>query len=224
MGEVIGELLPLAVGVAISPVPIIAVIIMLFAPRAGGTSAGFLVGWVLGIVGAVVGFMLVAGLTDIGDSDEPSALASWIKLLLGVLFVVLAVGQWRKRPHDDVAAELPGWMKAIDKVTPAKAVGLGLLLSAANPKNLAMAIAAGVIIADGGLTGGEQAAGVMVFTLVAASTVTVPVIAYALAETRMRGPLGDLKSWLEVNNATVMSVLLVVLGVVVLGKGLGGLL
>jgi hypothetical protein len=46
VGPVIGDLLPLAVGVAVSPVPIIAVILMLLAPRAGGASLGFLAGWV----------------------------------------------------------------------------------------------------------------------------------------------------------------------------------
>jgi threonine/homoserine/homoserine lactone efflux protein len=224
MGEVIGSLLPLALGVAISPVPIIAVILMLFAPRAGGTGLGFMLGWVVGIVVAVVVFLLVAGATDIGDSDEPSTLASWIKLLLGLLFLLLAVGQWRKRPHDGVEPELPGWMTSIDKVTPGKAAGLGFLLSAVNPKNLAMAIAAGVTIADGALSGGGQTVAVIVFTVIAASTVAVPVIAYAVAADRMRGPLDELKSWLEANNATVMSVLLVVLGVVILGKGLGALL
>lgn len=35
MGEVIGELLPLGLGVAISPLPIIEVILMLLAPHAG---------------------------------------------------------------------------------------------------------------------------------------------------------------------------------------------
>ena len=45
MGTVIGDLLPLALGVAISPVPIIAVILMLLSPRAGAASLGFAVGW-----------------------------------------------------------------------------------------------------------------------------------------------------------------------------------
>lgn len=44
MGSVLGEMLPLAVGVAISPIPIIAVILMLLSKRAGGASAGFGVG------------------------------------------------------------------------------------------------------------------------------------------------------------------------------------
>ena len=60
MGPVLGELLPLAVGVAISPVPIIAVILMLFAPRSGVTSAGFLTGWLVGIA-AACGIFVVLG-------------------------------------------------------------------------------------------------------------------------------------------------------------------
>ncbi|MFF0387664.1 GAP family protein [Kitasatospora sp. NPDC004615] len=41
----IGELLPLAVGVAISPIPIIAVVLMLLSRQATRTSPGFLAGW-----------------------------------------------------------------------------------------------------------------------------------------------------------------------------------
>src|SRR4051794_32495801 len=95
MGQVVGDLLPLAVGVAISPIPIIAVILMLLAPRAGGTSGGFLAGWILGIGGATTVFLLLAGTLDLGSGDsQPSAAASWIKLALGVLLLLLAVRQW----------------------------------------------------------------------------------------------------------------------------------
>jgi hypothetical protein len=223
MGEVIGELLPLALGVAISPVPVIAAILMLFSPRAGSTSAGFLVGWALGIVVAVVAMMLLAGLIDASD-DGPSATVSWIKLVLGLLFIALAAMQWRSRPEPGVEPELPGWMKAVDNVTPAKATGLGFLLAAINPKNLAMAIAAGVAIGAAGLPGGQQTVAVLVYIVIAASTVAIPVVGYAVAADRMRGPLDELKSWLEANNATVMAVLLLVIGFVVFGKGLGGLI
>ena len=41
MGSVIGDLLPLAVGVAVSPIPIIAAILMSLSKRAGSTSVGF---------------------------------------------------------------------------------------------------------------------------------------------------------------------------------------
>lgn len=224
MGEVIGDVLPLALGVAISPVPIIAVILMLLAPRAGSTSMGYMIGWIAGIVVAVVVFLLLAGLLDDGSDDGQSTAVSWVRLVLGALFILLAVVQWRRRPKPGTEPELPGWMRAIDGFTPVKATGLGFLLSAINPKNLAMAIAAGVAIGGAGLSGGQQTVAVIVYVVIAASTVAIPVVGYAVAADRMRGPLDELKTWLEANNTTVMAVLLLVIGFAVFGKGLGGLI
>ncbi len=50
MWQAIGDLLPSAVGVALSPVPIIAVILMLGTPRARTTGSAFALGWVAGLV------------------------------------------------------------------------------------------------------------------------------------------------------------------------------
>jgi threonine/homoserine/homoserine lactone efflux protein len=225
VGTVIGDLLPLALGVAISPVPVIAVILMLLAPRAGAASAAFGLGWVLGIIVVTVVTLLVAGGADVGGtSGAPSTAASWIKLALGVLLLLVGVRQWRGRPRGDEPAPLPTWMAAIDEVTPAKGLGLGVLLSAVNPKNLLMCIAAGVTIAGGGLGSADEVVAVAVFTVIAASTVLVPVVGYALARDRMRHPLDELKVWLQQNNVTVMAVLILVIGVALTGRGLGGLI
>lgn len=221
MGEVFGDLLPLAVTVAISPIPVIAVILMLLAPRAGSASAGFLAGWVAGILAASGLFVLLAGIAGFDSAGAgPSAPVSWVKLLLGLLLLALAVRQWRAPAR----AELPGWMRAIDQVTPGKAMGLGFLLSAVNPKNLMMCVAAGVAIGTGHLPGAQQVVLWLVFTVVAALSVAVPVLAYAVAADRVRGPLDLLKGWLQQHNAAVMTVLLLVIGMVLLGKGIGGLL
>jgi threonine/homoserine/homoserine lactone efflux protein len=224
MGPVLGDLLPLAVGVAISPIPIIAVILMLLAPKAGGTSAGFLAGWVVGIAGATTLFLLLAGTLDTGSSSEPSAAVSWIKLGLGVLLLLLAARQWQGRPAPGAEPALPKWMAAIDQFTAGKAAGLGLALSAVNPKNLLMCVAAGTTIAAGGLSGAQDVWSVAIFTLLAASTVAVPVAAYAIGRKRMAGPLESLHTWLTAHNGAVMATLLLVIGVVLIGKGLGGLL
>jgi hypothetical protein len=222
MGQVIGELLPLALGVAISPVPIVAVILMLLAPKAGGTSAGFLVGWVVGIAGASTAFLLLARSTW-ASSSGPSAVASWVKLGLGVLLLLLAAGQWRSRPAPGQEPSMPKWMSAIDSFTPVKAAGLGFLLAAVNPKNLLMCVAAGSTIAGGALSTAQDVWSVVVFTVLAASTVAVPVIGYAIGRKRMAGPLESLRGWLTAHNVAVMATLLLVIGVVLIGKGLGGL-
>jgi threonine/homoserine/homoserine lactone efflux protein len=224
MGAVLGDLLPLAVGVAVSPIPIIAVILMLLAPKAGGTSAGFLAGWVVGIAGATTVFLLLAGTLDTDSTGQPSTAVSWVKLVLGVLLLLLAVRQWQGRPRPGAEPTLPRWMAAIDTFTAVKAAGLGLALSAVNPKNLLMCVAAGTTIAGGSLSGGQDAWAVAVFTLVAACTVAVPVAAYAVARARMAAPLESLHTWLTAHNGAVMATLLLVIGVVLIGKGLGGLL
>ena len=63
----------------------------------------------------------------------------------------------------------------------------------------------------------------MVFTLIAASSVLVPVVGYAVAAQRLRAPLDTLKQWLQANNHQVMAIVLVIMGAAVIGKGLGGL-
>jgi threonine/homoserine/homoserine lactone efflux protein len=218
MGAVIGEVLPLAIGVAVSPIPIIAAILMLFSARAASTSTGFLLGWVLGIVVATAVFTALAGTLQTGG--EPSAVASWIKIGLGVLLLLVGIRQWRRRggQHD-----APKWMAAIDDFTFPKALGLGFLLSAVNPKNLIMAAGAGVVIGSGALGTGGDVAAIAVFTVIASSTVAIPVIAHLVAAERMRGPLESLRKWLQDNNATVMATLILVIGAVLVGKGVSGL-
>jgi len=221
MGGVVGDILPLALGIAISPIPIIAAILMLLSPKARSTSIGFLGGWIVGIVVAVTAFTLLSSLLPGEDSDASKPVQGVIKLLLGLLLILLAVKQWRGRPHAGVEPALPKWMSAIDTLTPAKGFGVGFLLSALNPKNLIMAAGAGVVIGAGGLSTGEDIVVILIFTLIAACTVAVPVLGYLAASDRMAGPLEELRGWLVRENAVVMAILLLVIGVVMIGKGIG---
>jgi threonine/homoserine/homoserine lactone efflux protein len=219
MTEVIGETLPLAVGIAISPIPIIAAILMLLSPRAKSTSVGFLIGWVAGIVVAIVLFTLLSTVIP-QDTGGPSPVAGVIKIILGALLLFLAITQWRARPAKGQEASMPKWMSAIDSMTAGKALGLGFLLSAVNPKNLLLAIAAGVIVGGAGLTVSQMSVVIIIFVLLAASTVLVPVVGYLIASARLAGPLDKLREWLVDNNAVIMAVLLLVIGVSLIGKGL----
>ena len=223
MGAVIGDLLPLGLSVAISPIPIVAVILMLLSGQAARTSTGFLAGWVAGIVVVTVVVLVLVGQAGNTSAGKPSTASSVLKLVFGVLALALAVRQWRERPKPGEAAELPKWMSTIDSFTFAKALGLGFALSAVNPKNLLMCLAAGTTIGAAHQSGGGDVVAVAVFTLIGASTVAIPVIGYLTARSKMAGPLESLRDWLTQNNATVMAVLLAVIGVVLLGKGISGL-
>ncbi|MGO4103988.1 GAP family protein [Leifsonia sp. YAF41] len=220
MLAVIGSILPLALGIAISPIPIIAAILMLLSPKARGTSVGFLIGWLLGIVVTVTLFTLLSSVIPESNADATQPIKGTIQLIVAALLLLLAVKQWRSRPHGDEEPALPKWMQAIDGMTAGKSFGLAFLLSAVNPKNLLMGIAAGVAIGAGGLTVGETSLVILIFTVLAGCTVAIPVIAYLVAADKMAAPLEKLRTWLVHNNATVMSILLLVIGVMMIGKGL----
>ncbi|WP_062203066.1 GAP family protein [Demequina salsinemoris] len=222
MGAVVGAVLPLALGIAISPIPIIAAILMLLSPRARVTSVGFLIGWVAGIVVAVTLFTALSSVLN-GDDSEPSPVAGFAKLALGALMVAVAVTQWRGRPGPGEEPEMPRWMGAIDHMSLPAALGMGALLSGVNPKNLLLAASAGVEIGTGTMDTapeGTVVVAILVFTALAASTVAIPVVGYLIAQERLRGPLDSLKGWLGANNATIMAVLMLVIGVMLIGRSL----
>jgi threonine/homoserine/homoserine lactone efflux protein len=220
MGSAIGDTLPLALGIAISPIPIIAAILMLLSPKARGTSVGFLIGWLLGIVVAVVVFTLLSGLIPAPATGTSQPIVGTVKIVLGALLLLLALRQWRSRPKPDEQAALPKWMAAIDQMTAGRGFLLAFVLAAVNPKNLLLAAGAGMSIGTAGLSAGAATVVIVVFVIVAGCSVAVPVIGYLVAADRMRGPLDGLRGWLVDNNATVMAVLLLVIGVVLVGKGI----
>src|SRR5664279_4003217 len=218
VGEVIAEVMLLGLAVAASPFPIIPAILLLFTPRARATSLGFLAGWVIGIVVGTGLFIALA--TAIENLDEPPTWASWTRMVLGVLLLILGVLRWRNRRAQQ---EIPAWMQSIDGTTPAKALRLGVLLSAANPKVLLLAGAAGLAIGSAQLTTAGIVLATAAFTVVASSTVALPVLLYAVVGDRILVPLAGLRTWLQENNAAVMSVVITVIGAVLLLKGIAGL-
>jgi threonine/homoserine/homoserine lactone efflux protein len=222
MWQAIGDLLPSAVGVALSPVPIIAVILMLGTPKARSNGPAFAVGWVLGLVIVSVIVLLLASGSDDPDSGSSTAV-DVIKLLFGAVFFLLALKQWKDRPKPGTEATMPKWMSAINHFTGGKSLGLGAALSGLNPKNLALTLAAAASIAQAGLNGGESAIAVAVFVVIGSITVAGPVLFYMAGPERAAGPLASMKQFMSDHNAVIMIVVLVVLGAKLLGSGIAGL-
>jgi threonine/homoserine/homoserine lactone efflux protein len=212
--------LPLSVAIAIGPLAIIAAVLMLLSPKAKITGSAFLVGWVLGITLAVVMFTLVALTLPKQDAGGSSSVFGVVKLILGGLLLLLAVLQWRGRPAEGEKVALPKWMSTIDSMTASKALGLGLLLAAVNPKNLLLAASAGVIIGGARLSVGQATVAVIIYVVLATCTVLIPVSTYLVAPGRVSGPLDRLGAWLVDHNTAILAVLFLVLGVAMIGKGI----
>lgn len=221
---VIGEILPLTLALAISPLAIISVILMLLSPTPGRTGLGFLIGWTLGISIPLGLFVFLAGALPPRDAaGGPDPVRAVVQFVLAGLLLLLAYAQWRKRPKPDESPALPTWMSAIDSFTLPRALGLGLVLSGPRPKNLLIAASAGVTIGGAGMSLSAEMVAAAVFVGCAVSTVLIPIIAFFIASERLREPLEALRRWRVRENTVITVVLLVAIGVLMLGKALGSL-
>ena len=113
-------------------------------------------------------------------------------------------------------------MGALDGFTAVKALGAGVALSALNPKNLLLAIAGGAVVAQAELSTGQETVTWTVFIVVATIGVATPVVIAIAMGDRSREVLDRLKNWMAQNNAVIMAVLLLVIGVKLIGDAISG--
>ena len=222
LGPVIGDLLPSAVGVALSPLPIVAVILMLATPKGRANGAAFAVGWVVGLTVVCVLVLWLAGGADDPDSGTSTAV-DVLKLVLGVVLLGVAKKQWDKRPGPGEASVLPKWMDSLQDFDARRALLVGGALAAINPKNLALTLAGAAAIAQGGLSAGGDVVAIAVFVLLASVTIVGPVLAYLVMRERAESALATVRQWMGDNNATIMTVVCVVLAAKLIGGGIAGL-
>jgi threonine/homoserine/homoserine lactone efflux protein len=223
MADAIGQVLSLGVGVALSPIPIIAVVLMLGTPRGRVNGPAFVLGWVLGlaVVGAIV--LVAAGGAGANEDAEPATWVDVLKIVLGVLLALVAVRQWRGRPREGEAAELPKWMRTIDTFKPCRAVAIAAALSGVNPKNLLLTLGAATAIAQTGADSGQQAVALAVFIVVGTIGPGAPVVIYFTLGARAKRMLDELKLWMAAHNTAIMAILCLVIGAKLIGDGISGL-
>ena len=221
--EALGNVVPLAVAVAIFPIPIIAAVLVVGSERGRAKGCVLVLAWAAGLA-AVVGTVLVfAGAADASEDGEPATWVSLLLLALGVVVVGLAAKQWRGRPRAEEEAPAPAWMRAVGDFTLAKAAGLGFALSGLNPKNVLLSVAAAAEIAEVGLPAGQQAAVLAVFVVVASAGVLTPLVLTLVLGARAGELLDGLRRWMARHNAVIMAALFLLIGVKLVADGIAGL-
>lgn len=220
MGHAVGDVLGLAAGVAVSPLPIVAIILILATPRGRRNGSLFALGWLLGLAALGAVMLAVGGTGHASAHKHPATWVGALKLALGVLLAVFGALQWRRRPRDPSQARLPKWMEAIDRFTPVKILGLGLLLSAGNLKNAPLTIAAAASISSAGIPVPQQIGALAVFVVIASLGVLAPLAVYLVMGDRARGLLANWREWAARHNVAVLAVLFFVLGLKLLGDGI----
>jgi len=222
MGDAIVQALPSAVVVAISPVPIVAVVLMLLAARGRVNGPAFVLGWMIGL--ATVGAVCLSVASG-GDSGTPAERDRWISVVLvvsGVLLLLVALKQWRGRSRAGGHVIAPRWLDAFDTFSPVKAAGAGVVFSM-NPKNLLLAFAGAAEIVQTGISADRQVVAYVVFVVIATMGIGTPLLIHLAMGDRSRQLLEHLKSWMIRNSAVIMAVLSFIIGVKLIADGISRL-
>ena len=208
-----GQLLPLALTIALSPLPLAALLLMLLAPDGFKSAVGFSIGWFLGVLLSATLLALLSSLLPHDRSAGSRALQVAIPLLLGIALIVLGVVQWHDRPSRGADVPLPRWLTALDRLSPARATIIGVGYAAFRPKNLVVAAAAGVVILGAHADPAAIVISGAVFTALASITMLGPVLAYAFGGVAVRGRLVRLREWLVRNMPVITIITVLLLGV-----------
>ena len=216
--EALSKSLPMAIGVALSPIPVAAVMIILMSARARTSAPAFLLGWIFGILAVGLIVFLVPGLDT--ARGEPTALSGLIRIVLGFALLYLSVHQWRSRASVDNTLETPKLFTRLDQMGLVQSSITGFLLSSVHPKNLFLTAAGAATIDASMLDLGAQLVALLIFAAVASLTIAIPIAGYFLVSDRAETMLGSWKDWLVRNNAAITIVLLLVFGGLLISRGM----
>jgi Sap, sulfolipid-1-addressing protein len=219
----IGEVLPLAAVVAVSPINIIAAVLLLFSKKPVTNAFSYLIGFIAGVAVVLAGVTAMAVAINLSGGSDRGRGASVFLLVLGVCLVIVAVRKFRSRPGSEDDPLTPGWMEGITAFSPTKSLALGITVGAANPKNIAVAVAAAITIASAELSAAMQVWSIVSYVAVASLGVAAPIVVVLVLGERSQGVLNKWKGWLERNNAAIMTVIYLLFGLILIGKGASGL-
>ncbi len=216
----LSELVVPVVGIGLSPIPIIAVILVLGTADAKRNGPAFALGWLSGLSALVALIYVLEDLIHVGESAD-AGYASWVRVALGIVLLVLAGKKWLKRPKAGQTPDLPSWMAKIDETTPKKSFVLGAMLGGANPKNIAFSIVAVTSIMYATYGGSMGWMPAVLFVMLCSLFILIAVFFYLLATTTATTVLARIKTFMVKNNNLIMMCLYIVFGVLLIKKGLG---
>lgn len=223
MDQAIGEVVAFGVGVALSPLAVVAVVVMLVSPAGRLSAWVFSAAWVLALVIATTGVVLVA---DGADSGADQGAAPWVitaKIVLAVLFVAVAIREWRSGSGDPDDHGSPAWLARLETAGSLGAASLGVAFAVVKPKNLLLTLGAGLAIAQTDSSPRAQVAAVAVFVILASAGVIAPLAVALCMPSRGHAVLLRLRDWLVRENATVIAVICLIIAAKLFGDAIASL-
>jgi hypothetical protein len=218
----LGQVLPIAVAVAFSSVPITATILILLSPKRNISGAAFLVGWVAGLIIVVSAATFGAQALPITSLRTQQSAFGVTEIVIGAALVILGIVSGLRAVRHPTPAQGAKWLTAVKSFGPRPSFGLAVVLNF-RPKGLLLGVAAGLAIGGDATSAGDALGAIAFYVVISASTVAVPIISTIAMPELMQPRLVDAQHWLEQHGRLVTALLMGLIGVVILGVGLGQL-
>jgi hypothetical protein len=220
MQDVTGAVLFAALGVAASPLPVVAVLVMLLSRRATVGSIAMASAWVLGNAVAIAVAIVFAGRIERPAQGLDLPAEGLLTALLGVGLIITAwlARRGRFRSADPLAP--PRWVSAVDGFSPWGGAFIAFTNATTSPKNLALALSAGLAIQSVKSSPSVELTEATLYVAVACTAVVVPVLVYFLGGHRSRRTIERWKLTITSQASAIMEVTLFVFGAALMLKGL----
>jgi hypothetical protein len=222
VGSVLLDLLPLMIGAAVVPVPIIIVLLLLSNPRGLLKGSAFVGGAVVMRLaqGIAFGFIFTsdpAATTDTGGN----LIVSSLLIVLGVLMLITAYKKWDK--DEDPDAPPPKWIAAVGSLSALKAFGIGTAVVAISTKQWVFTLSTIGVLGRAHLGPPSSIGLFLCYVLAAQAFGLIAVIASVLSPRRAGGALAATRQWLERNDRQILIAASLIFGLFFLFKGITGL-
>lgn len=219
MSPVIGLMLPFAATVALSPIPIAAVILMVLSLHPGVGGRVFVLGWALGLLIALVALSLVIGLLGLALDGR----AGLVRIVLGgvlLLFAIERAGASRAAGYDPDAGS---WVGGLDRLPADRAFAMGMVQASLDPRKVVIVAAVAMLFSAAQLSIGEAVVAAILFCVIGSLGVALPLVVSHRAGSTGRARLEAARARLVEDNTTIQAVALLILGTLLVGQGIAGL-
>jgi hypothetical protein len=225
------------VGVALSPLAIVAVLALLGTRRARVNGLTFLAGWTVAVIGLLVGALLLADALEARGTRTPPGWLAPLRLLLGALLLVAAVVIYRRGRAKVMAAarasttqatlatapQLPKWLASVESFKPGRCFVIGVVAFLLNPVDTSCTIGAALDLATAPVGSTAKWFAGAFFVLVSISSVAVPVAWYLAVPDRAERSLQSAQLWIARHTTLLNALVALIVAAMLLSKGIQGL-
>gem|GEM_PF-4623568 len=206
----------MVIGLLVSPIPVVALLIMLMTNQARQNGLALIAGWLSGITG--VG-LLVVSFPFLGKIESDNvALASLIRTGIGAILITWAAYKVFTRYHNR-NSRTPKFFSKLDQLKPRAVFGVGILVSAGNIKNLGFSAAAAIVLNQTVDNLVHKLGYLVAYSLVGSLTLFIPMVLYLVLRHQADPILQRWKIWLISYHDYILAGVVVFIGVMIISGG-----